>query len=107
MTMTVFVYVDKAGKEPFTQWLYRLRDDMARRRILSRLRRLEHGNRGDCKPLQGGVHELRLLFGPGYRIYYGEDGNKLTVLLCGGDKSSQQDDIKRARKYWNDYKTRT
>jgi putative addiction module killer protein len=93
MIITVIIYADGVGNEPFTKWLYRLRDNVARRRILARLRRLEQGHRGDCKRIEDGVHELRLLFGPGYRIYYGEVGDKLIILLCGGDKSSQQDDI--------------
>ena len=107
MTNTVIVHSEKSGKEPFTRWLYRLGDAIARRRVLARLRRLEQGHRGDCKPLIDGIYELRLSFGPGYRIYYGQEDSNLIVLLCGGDKSSQQEDIKQARKYWNDYKTRT
>ena len=93
-------------REPFTQWLNRLRDEKTRRRILLRLRRLEQGNFGDCKSLTGGVFELRLTFGSGYRIYYAVIDNNRIILLCGGDKGSQPGDINRARKYWNDYKTR-
>jgi len=68
-----------------------------------RLRRIEQGNYGDCKHIQNGLFELRFFFGPGYRIYFGEDGNTLVILLCGGDKSSQKKDILKAIKYWNEY----
>ena len=61
---------------------------------------------GDCKPIDQGVFELRLDFGPGYRIYFGEENQKIVVLLCGGDKSTQEKDIKKAIKYWEDYLSR-
>ena len=105
MPKTVIVYTDKAGKEPFTRWLNSLKDARDRRRILARLRRIEQGNYGDCKPIRDGVFELRLFFGPGYRIYFGKDGKTLVILLCGGDKNSQGKDIKQAIMYWNEYKT--
>jgi len=105
MPKTVIVYTDKAGKEPFTRWLNSLKDARDRRRILARLRRIEQGNYGDCKPIQDGVFELRLFFGPGYRIYFGKDGKTLVILLCGGDKNSQGKDIRQAIMYWNEYKT--
>ena len=104
MSKTVIVYNDKAGKEPFTKWLNSLKDALSRRRILARLRRIEQGNYGDCKHLQDGIFELRLFFGSGYRIYFGEDGDTVVVLLCGGDKSSQDKDIQTAVMYWKDYK---
>ena len=104
MSKTVIACIDKAGKEPFTQWLNSLKDARSRRRILARLRRIEQGNYGDCKHLQDGVFELRLFFGPGYRVYFGEDGNTVVVLLCGGDKSTQDKDIQTAVMYWKDYK---
>ena len=101
---TVIFYRDAAGKEPFADWLNRLRDTVARRRILARLRRLEQGNYGDIKPVGAGVNELRFFFGAGYRIYFGEDGDRLVVLLCGGDKGSQRRDIQRAQTHWREYK---
>jgi len=104
MSKTVIVYNDKAGKEPFTKWLDSLKDTRTRRRILTRLRRIEQGNYGDCKHLQDGVFELRLFFGPGYRIYFGEDGDTVVVFLCGGDKSNQDKDIQTALIYWKEYK---
>ena len=103
MPKTVIVYRDAAGVEPFTDWLNGLRDARTRRRILQRLFRLESGNYGDYKPVGAGVSELRLFFGPGYRVYFGEDGNTIVVLLCAGDKSSQRADIRRAQAYWKEY----
>ncbi len=100
---TVLFYRDKKGVEPFTKWLFGLKDATARRRILIRLRRLEQGNYGDCKPVGDGVAELRLFFGSGYRIYFGEDGDTIVIILNGGSKASQHRDIKRAKAYWKDY----
>ena len=74
-----------------------------RRRILSRLLRVDSGTYGDCRSLKDGVFELRLVFGPGYRVYFGEDGDTIVVILCGGDKSSQVQDIERAKAYWKEY----
>lgn len=102
---SVIVYRDSAGNEPFQEWLGNLRDATARRRILARLLRVESGHYGDYKPVGAGVNELRLFFGPGYRIYFGEDGDTIVVLLCGGDKDSQSRDIERAQRYWQEYLT--
>ena len=101
---TVITYRNPAGDEPFTEWLNGLRDSTTRRRILKRLLRVENGHYGDYKPVGEGVYELRLFFGPGYRIYFGEDGDKLVILLIGGDKGSQSRDIQRAQLYWQEYK---
>lgn len=102
-TKTVIVYRNEAGNEPFTNWLNRLRDPATRRRILQRLLRVESGHYGDSKAVGNGVHELRFFFGPGYRVYFGEDGDKIVVLLCGGDKDSQSRDIQQAQLYWQEY----
>ncbi len=99
----VIVYSDKNGKEPFTEWLYGLFDAMVRKRILARISRLQHGNYGDCEPVGEGVRELRMFFGSGYRVYFGEHGKSIVVLLCGGDKGSQSKDIEQARAYWKEY----
>lgn len=80
----------------FDQWLRKLKDRQGRLRILSRIDRLTRGNPGDVKPVGRGVLELRLTYGPGYRIYYAQRGNRLILLLCGGDKSTQQSDITKA-----------
>jgi len=101
----VIVFADKNGNEPFTQWLYGLKDSVGRKRILIRITRLEQGNYGDCEPVGEGVSELRMFFGTGYRVYFGEDAENIVVLLCGGDKGSQQQDIKKAKAYWQEYLT--
>ena len=99
----VIVYANDNGEEPFTDWLYGLRDVVGRRRILARVSRLQQGNYGDCEPVGEGVSELRMFFGSGYRIYFGEQGNDIVVLLSGGDKGSQSNDIQQAKVYWKEY----
>lgn len=89
----VIVFANSNGKEPFTEWLYGLQDVMGRKRILARVSRLQQGNYGDCDPVGEGVNELRMFFGSGYRVYFGEHGDDIVVLLCGGDKGSQDKDI--------------
>ena len=81
-----------------------IRDTKAQTRIRGRLDRLEKGNFGDCESVGSGVFELRLHFGQGYRIYFGEVANTIVLLLCGGDKSSQTQDIENAKTYWQEYK---
>lgn len=102
----VIPYIAPDGKEPFTEWINNLRDVMGRKRILVRTRRLEQGNYGDCKHVGEGVSELRMFFGPGYRVYFGETEKDIVVLLCGGDKDTQDEDTKRAKAYWKEYKNR-
>ncbi|MGA9070259.1 MAG: type II toxin-antitoxin system RelE/ParE family toxin [Terracidiphilus sp.] len=82
----------------FSLWLQSLRDSQTRARIAVRVRRLAFGNYGDVKPVGEGVSELRLDFGPGYRVYFIQRGQVLIVLLCGGDKSTQDRDIASAKK---------
>jgi putative addiction module killer protein len=98
------VYQDEYGKEPFIEWMESIKDVKTRDRIFTRLDRLEVGNTGDHRPVGSGVFELKLQFGPGYRIYYGEDGDVLVILLIGGDKKTQSKDIKKALSYWKNYK---
>jgi putative addiction module killer protein len=81
----------------FSDWLAALRDGAAKARIEVRIRRLSLGNPGDVKPVGEGVSELRIAHGPGYRVYFVQRGDVLVVLLCGGDKSSQDRDIERAK----------
>jgi putative addiction module killer protein len=83
--------------DPFIDWFARLRDRRARDRINARLRRLAAGNAGDSRPLGGGLHELRIDYGPGYRVYYGWYAGAVVLLLAGGDKSTQSRDVAAAR----------
>lgn len=83
--------------ERFSNWLAGLRDERARARILKRLDRAQAGNLGDVAPVGGGVSEMRIFYGPGYRIYFVQRGKELIVLLCGGDKSTQSADIEEAK----------
>ena len=99
-------YRTASGGEPFTDWLTDLPDRQARARILARIERLEVGNIGDCKFLRDGVSELRVDWGPGYRVYFGRDGRTLIVLFCGGDKRKQDTNITRATELWQEYTNR-
>lgn len=102
----VHVYQTADGSAPFSDWLNGLRDTKARAKIRVRIDRVGLGNFGDCEPVGEGVHELRIDYGPGYRVYFGEEGKRLVILLCGGDKSAQQQDIRQAKAYWDDYRRR-
>jgi putative addiction module killer protein len=82
----------------FTKWLRTLRDRAVKARIFTRLDRLREGNLGDVKPVGAGVSEMRISYGPGYRLYFVQHGAKVIVLLCGGDKSMQVKDIAKAKK---------
>jgi len=100
-------YVTRSGKDVIGEWLADLGDSRARAKIAVRIARLAAGNFGDCKPLRNGVWELRVDWGPGYRVYYAMIGRASVILLCGGDKRRQSSDIQRAIEHWNDYKQRT
>ena len=82
--------------EAFSDWLNGLRDTVTRMRLIKRLQRASLGNLGDVRPVGEGVYEMREFFGPGWRIYYVQQGDVLLIMLGGGDKSSQQRDIERA-----------
>ena len=88
---------------PFSDWLAALKDAWVVGIVRARLNRIRLGNFGDCKSVGGGVEELRIDFGPGYRVYYGREGSLLVILLCGGSKGTQARDILRAQKYWKEY----
>jgi putative addiction module killer protein len=83
--------------ETFRKWFSELRDDLAKRRIDMRIKRLAAGNPGDVAPVGEGVSEMRIFHGPGYRTYYKDTGKEIVILLCGGDKSTQSRDIERAK----------
>jgi len=102
--MVVKIYQDKHGNEPFTEWLESIKDRVTQARIRRRLRRIELDNLGDHRSVGEGVFELRLHFGPGYRIYYAHVGDEVILLLAGGDKSAQSPDIQRAKRYWYAHK---
>ena len=85
-------------------WLAALKDARARARIRARLNRVRLGNFGDCKNVGDGVSELRVDYGPGYRVYFGKEDHRIVVLLCGGDKRRQGSDIERAKVYWKEHK---
>jgi putative addiction module killer protein len=104
--LIVEFYANNGGELPFKEWLNGLRDKQGLEKILLRLQRVELGNLGDCKFIADGVSELRIQFGPGYRVYFGRVGNRVILLLCGGDKSSQDKDIRQAIQYWNDYRSK-
>ena len=95
-------YVTADNKEPFQEWIRNLGDSLGRAVIRTRLNRVRMGNLGNCRSVSGGVCELKIKFGPGYRVYFGQDGNRI-ILLLGGDKSSQVADIKAAKAFWRDY----
>ncbi len=98
-------YLDAAGRSPFGRWRADL-DSVTRARVTRALIRLEEGNTSNLKAVGGGLAEMRLDFGPGYRIYLGWDGQVLVILLGGGSKARQQRDIEAARERWADYKRR-
>jgi putative addiction module killer protein len=99
-------YLTVEGRSPFSEWIDGLRDRRARARVRVRLDRLSLGNFGDCRSLGGALHELGVDYGPGYRVYFGETGNRIVLLLTGGTKGTQQHDIDQAQTYWADYRSR-
>ena len=100
-------YLTTSGRDVFGEWLAGLRDTRTKAKIVARLDRLSAGNFGDCKALRGGLFELRINWGPGYRVYYALVDRVCVLLLCGGDKRKQSSDIKRALEYLKDYRERT
>lgn len=103
MKKTLRIYRDTNGKQPYLQWLSKLKDVKAADSITARLERLVDGSYGNHRYLGNGIAELKFNMGPGYRIYFGEDGDTIVLLLCAGDKSSQKKDIKQAKLYWERY----
>ena len=102
----IVVYQTIEGIAPFEGWLLKLRDRLAKVYVLRRIQRAALGNFGDQRGLGDGLSELRINHGPGYRVYYTQDGNAIVLLLCAGDKRTQTADIQRAREYRADYERR-
>ena len=100
----VLTYKNDVGHKPYAHWLSKLADRHAKARVLVRVSRMSAGNFGDCKPVADGVWELRIDWGPGYRVYYAQSGKRLVLLLTGGDKRKQQAVIEAAIGYCNDWK---
>jgi putative addiction module killer protein len=98
-------YVDSAGRSPFGHWFHRL-NSQAAAKVTTALIRLGEGNLSNVQSLGSGVSEYRINFGPGYRVYFGREGTSLVILLAGGTKKRQQDDINAAQANWQDYKYR-
>ncbi len=100
----LLIYQLQDGRVPLLEWLRGLRDQRARQKIQARIGRVRLGNFGDTRSVGQGVRELKIDYGPGYRVYFGEEGDELVILLCGGDKSRQDEDIKAAKHYWASFK---
>nr|VFK46950.1 MAG: putative addiction module killer protein [Candidatus Kentron sp. TC]VFK51082.1 MAG: putative addiction module killer protein [Candidatus Kentron sp. TC]VFK62097.1 MAG: putative addiction module killer protein [Candidatus Kentron sp. TC] len=99
-------YTDEKGKSPYADWLRGLRDIRAKAKIIMQVDKMEVGLFGDVGPIGEGLSELRIHYGPGYRVYYGKKRQRLYLLLCGGDKSTQSKDVRKAKAYWKDHKRR-
>lgn len=96
-------YITTDGKIPFGEWLDSLADRRAKAKIKERLKRVSLGNLRNCKSVGEGVFELKIDYGPGYRVYFGQIGTTIVLLLLGGDKSTQEQDIRKAQEYWASY----
>lgn len=98
------VYETQDGKRPFEDWIKSLRDKRAKARVFARIDRLSLGNFGDCRSVGGGVYELRVHYGPGYRLYFALLGTTVVLLLTGGTKKGQRRDVEKAQEYWKEFK---
>lgn len=104
--MEIRHYLTVSGRDPYQDWLDKLKDIRARIKVQRRVDRVVTGNFGDHKFCRDGVWELRVDVGPGYRVYYAQAGQTIVLLLCGGDKRTQDVDIDKAVKFWLDYQRR-
>lgn len=107
MEYNIKIYQTKSGKSPFNQWLHDLSDRKTKSIIHLRLERLKLGSFGDCKTVCKSIYELKIDWGPGYRIYFSKIGLKIVLLLCAGNKKTQQKDILKAQIYLDDYSIQT
>jgi len=103
--MDLLEYLDEKGRSPFEKWFNRI-NAQAAAKVTTALVRLESGNTSNTKSVGGGVYELKIDYGSGYRVYFGYDGPKVVILLAGGTKKRQEKDIETAKKRWNNYKER-
>ena len=99
-------YETPDGRDPFFEWLDALKDNKTKSLIIERLNRLRLGTLGECRHLGGSLYELRIHFGPGYRVYFGDLDSVIVILLCGGTKRTQKRDIKKAKAYWQEFRSR-
>jgi len=104
--MEIRHYLTASGRDPYQEWLDKLKDLTGRIAIQRRVDRVAEGNFGDHKPLHEDVCKLRIDLGPGYRVYYAMESATIVLLLCGGSKRAQDADIKRATRYWREYQRR-
>jgi len=100
----VRIYRTRDGRVPYLQWFTGLRDARAQQKIDARIGRIRLGNLGQTRGVGAGVGELKVDYGPGYRVYFGQDGATVVILLCGGDKSTQRADIEQAKLFWAQYR---
>jgi putative addiction module killer protein len=105
LMINVLLYEQESGRSPFADWFAGL-DRQAAAKVTVAVERLRLGNFSNIRGVGGGVQEYRINWGPGYRLYFGRDGEKLVILLCGGTKQRQNDDIERAKELWREYKRR-
>lgn len=103
----IFVIEEIGRSSAFLKWYFDLGDFETRARVRARLVRMQSGNLGDCSSVGSGVYELRMFFGPGYRVYFVLRGEAVIILLCGGDKSTQKRDIKQAQRIWREFRNET
>lgn len=106
MLKEIRIYRTKAGKIPFIEWIESVKDNIGRAQITNRLNRIKLGNHGDCENVGKGVKELKIHYGPGYRVYFAGQDRSILLLLLGGNKRTQQKDIKLAQEYLADFKER-
>ncbi len=104
--VSILHYRTVEGRFPYREWIEGIADKTTRAAVLARVDRLAFGTFGDWKAVGDAVYELRIHIGAGYRVYFGRDGKAVVILLCGGEKRSQDADIKRAKRYWRDYEAR-
>lgn len=100
----IIYYQTLDGKIPFKKWYLSIKDSITRNKIDARITRLELGNFGHCNSIGHGLMELKIDYGPGFRVYFGQSGHNIIILLCGGNKNSQTKDIQLAHEYWENYR---